>query len=478
MMPTSDQLDIAVRSLADSLTVQRWFAQKDRAIRDVARLDESLDGEGDLAIALTLCEVSFVSGPAERYFCPFVFSSRQLDSDRPPLAVESKSDEAVWIYDGLTTSHFGEWLRTRMLAEVTLPSTHGSFQMKCLVPGALQGAGPAQTVQLEQSNSSMLFGDELIAKIYRRFAIGQNPEIEIGEALSEIGASDVAPRPIGWMSYTGDFGTGATAMVQELIPTSGDLWAEITQHLASPERVLPAIGGSVGLLTADLHRALLDQRLTGEMRSQEITLEDATRWSDETRGRIAILAEQLPDVRTSVDHSTRDMIDAFLAARRDLYHRVEGFGLLTGLQKTRVHGDFHLGQVLRKRDGAIVAIDFEGEPAKSIAERRTHYSPLKDLAGVLRSISYARGFTQLNASGIRPASQLAEWENSERETLIAAYLDRLDDVRDQILPAASGDADTTIRVWELDKALYEAQYELANRPDWLAIPLRSIVKLV
>ncbi len=231
-------------------------------------------------------------------------------------------------------------------------------------------------------------------------------------------------------------------------------------------------------MTANIHLALLDPRLHEDIRSQPITQTDTSAWRDETSDRIKALATQLPAIRDSVGEPVQDMIDAYLAVHRDLHARVDGYSLLDGFKKTRVHGDFHLGQILRASNGDIVAIDFEGEPAKSITERRVRYSPLKDLAGVLRSLSYARGFTEINAPGARRSSALAEWEQSERTALIAAYLEQLGDARNHILPSEPADIDRAIKVWELDKALYEAQYELANRPDWLAIPLRSMMKLV
>ncbi len=237
MNVTVDMLDEAVQALAESLAVQRWFAQKDRSIRKVVRLDESIDAVNDVAIALTVCEVVFDTGKSERYFCPFVLSLHHLESNRPALRKMSDTSNPIWIYDGLTTAFFGEWLRIQLLSSAVLSSSHGAFRCHCLDADALRDAGPARTVQFEQSNSSMLFGNELIAKIYRRFVTGQNPEIEIGEALLRIGATGVAPRPVGWMDYVGEQGSGATAMVQELIPSTGDLWSEVTATLVDPELI-------------------------------------------------------------------------------------------------------------------------------------------------------------------------------------------------------------------------------------------------
>jgi maltose alpha-D-glucosyltransferase/alpha-amylase len=152
------------------------------------------------------------------------------------------------------------------------------------------------------------------------------------------------------------------------------------------------------------------------------------------------------------------------------------FRLLLDCSKTRIHGDYHLGQTLRTSDGQWIILDFEGEPARTIEERRAKSSPLRDVAGMLRSFNYARGITARDI-GQEQSSDLARWESETREAFLDGYFGVARPGLARFLPKATDDAQQALRAWELQKALYEVLYELDNRPSWAWLPLTATLKL-
>jgi maltose alpha-D-glucosyltransferase/alpha-amylase len=172
------------------------------------------------------------------------------------------------------------------------------------------------------------------------------------------------------------------------------------------------------------------------------------------------------------------MADAFLAIAPGLESRASGFDRLIGRAKTRVHGDYHLGQTLRTQGGNFIVLDFEGEPQRSIEERRRKTSPLKDVAGMLRSFSYARGTSTpwLSPGSVVLHADLVNWERGIRDAFLATYISTVADGGGSFLPESAEDMSTALSAWELDKAAYEVLYELNNRPDWLWIPLAAMIK--
>jgi maltose alpha-D-glucosyltransferase/alpha-amylase len=180
--------------------------------------------------------------------------------------------------------------------------------------------------------------------------------------------------------------------------------------------------------------------------------------------------------------STADLISTLIALADRLPSRSVGFERLVGALKTRVHGDYHLGQTLRTTSGDFVILDFEGEPQRPIAERRAKTSPLKDVAGMLRSFGYARGAAERDAfargddrESLR--ADLVAWERSARRAFLASYVVTSRRGGARYLPSSDDDLRQAVAAWELDKALYEVNYELNNRPDWLALPLSAVIKL-
>jgi len=307
---------------------------------------------------------------------------------------------------------------------------------------------PARRLDGEQSNTSVVFGDVLILKHFRRLAVGVNPDVEITGFLTERTAFRHTPRLAGSLEYRDADGGWALAMAQELVTDARDGWRWLLGRLAAGDAALGALG-TLGRRTAELHLALAADGREPAFAPERIGADDVAAWTkavqrqlDEAR---AALGGRLPD-------GVPDRLDA------------GGLGSLLGLVKLRHHGDFHLGQTLAVRDGEDFAlIDFEGEPLRPLAERRRKHTPLRDVAGLLRSLGYAA------ASAPAPPG----WEADARAAFVTAYRSAAGAA--PFVPAAEAPLARAVAVLEVEKAAYEVVYEANNRPDWVAIPVRGLV---
>jgi maltose alpha-D-glucosyltransferase/alpha-amylase len=346
------------------------------------------------------------------------------------------------------------------------------------------------------SNSAIRLGDRLFLKIYRRLQSGINPELEIGRYLTEqVPFANVVPLA-GAVEYYGDDGTRyALAILQGFVPNQGDGWDYTINYLARfledrrtmgtmPEDVHGAYFALVHTLatrTAELHRALATPTEDPAFKPEPITRADIEAWKrrlqDEAVRTFDLLSERLE----SLPPAAGDDAAVLLQNREMLLQYIESrvpeqaHGL-----KIRHHGDYHLGQVLVRRNDFII-VDFEGEPARPLDERREKNSPLRDVAGMLRSFAYAR-HAALQRCSMESAEDcakydplLADWERQTRNLFISVY----DEIaREASLYDSLDEARPLLELFEIEKALYEVRYEIGNRPDWTSIPLRSLLGFV
>jgi maltokinase len=321
--------------------------------------------------------------------------------------------------------------------------------------------GPGRLLGAEQSNSSLVFGNRLILKLFRLLQPGENPELEVTRALAATGF-DGCVAPLAWIE-----GLGFTlGVLQPFHAGSVEGWKLATERVARHYQALSQVLGgdpgnfagearALGLLTADLHAAL-GEALPKLSQGQP----DLERLSGRLLGQLSAATALVPPLRQQ-----RHSIEAAYS------QALEASGGSLRLQ--RIHGDYHLGQVLRIGQRWI-AIDFEGEPARSLEVRRSLASPLQDVAGMLRSFDYA-AFQHLHEPGRQPGLEAAAlaWVEANREAFLDAYLAR----------AAEGGwlpphHELLLRAYELDKAVYEVLYEARHRPEWLPIPLGGIYRLL
>ncbi len=312
----------------------------------------------------------------------------------------------------------------------------------------------------EQSNTSIVYGDDYILKLFRRVQPGTNPDLEISRALAEAGCAHVAA-PVGWLEGTVDGQTTTLAMMQVFAKNATDGWAMATASVrdlfAEADLHADEVGGDfaaeserLGAATAEVH-ALMARSLPTAVAGPDETVDTAR----QLHARLDAAMEVVPELAAHAD------------ALRAVYDQV---GQRTdAVPVQRVHGDYHLGQVLRTQDGWLL-LDFEGEPARPLAERTALMSPLRDVAGMLRSYDYAARHLLAERGGEHQlAYRATEWAERNRSAFCDGYA------------AAAGtdprDDAVLLRAFELDKAVYEVVYEARNRPSWLPIPVGSIERL-
>jgi trehalose synthase-fused probable maltokinase len=294
----------------------------------------------------------------------------------------------------------------------------------------------------------------LILKIYRLLETGTNPEVEMNAFLADAGFRWV-PRLAGHAAWRPRNGApAAAAMLQELVPARGDAWTWLLASLDSPPQgPLEALAGvaQIGGITAELHAALASRPELPDFPARGATADELRAWR-------AGAQQQLDAAIASVEGEERSRLEAVADPIGERFAAIEE---AAGPELSRVHGDYHLGQLLRIEDGFMV-IDFEGEPSRPMAERRLPASPLRDVAGMLRSLEYAARTAERDGS---PGLAHEEWLANARSTFLAAYGGEA---------LAHGELLTAL---EAEKACYEVRYEANYRPDWTWLPIEALERL-
>jgi trehalose synthase-fused probable maltokinase len=325
-----------------------------------------------------------------------------------------------------------------------------------------QELGPARLVCSEQSNSSVVFDDALILKVFRRLEPGINPELEMLRFLTEQGFRNI-PALGGWYSYSGGPLTATLGLLQEYVAGAIGGWELALGEIASaPESFLDRLG-RLGEVTARMHTALGADQNDPAFAPEEPSVESLGLLTATVDEEIARVFLSLPE--------DDERLAPILGRGEEVREQLR---LLTHAGSSgrviRTHGDYHLGQTLWKSNDWII-LDFEGEPARMLVERRRKRSPLRDVAGMLRSFAYAA-----TAAELRRDAEIAEdWEERARERFLESYLETVDAT---LLPPGDAAVDRMLAVFELEKAVYELRYELDNRPDWVGIPVAGIERLM
>jgi maltose alpha-D-glucosyltransferase/alpha-amylase len=514
------------QALIPFLERQRWFGGKARPLAGAVFADWVTLRRGAHPAFLAIVEARYRDGSRERYALPLSMSSgaeaAAIERDHPGavLAQISGARKGV-LYDGLYDDGTCLLLLGAMQERREAAMRGGTLRARNigLTPEHAPAGelAPLARTAPDQSNTTVFFGTRLVMKLLRRLEPGINPDVEIGEYLTER-RFPRAPTLVGAVEYTPPQGEASSVlMVQEFVWNQGNGWqvtiAELARYFedvtqlpacpashedarawvrsadaSPPAAVVNAIGTYLataevlGRRTGELHKELAAappdaEAFTPERFTPSDLRETAAALRQQATGHLALLEATL----NRLDDRRREL------ARDVLTHRDDWFQLLDELPRVgdagariRIHGDYHLGQVLIN-EGDVVIIDFEGEPAKPMAERRARWSPLRDVAGMLRSFSYA-ALTGLNAATqARPEDleRLAPWADLWETWVGAAFLRAyVATTRGaEFLPSRVDDFDALLQVFLVDKALYELAYELNSRPEWVHIPLAGLLRL-
>jgi len=495
------------------VTPRRWFRAKNRRARAARVVDLiPLVAAQDV---LAVLDVTFDSGDPERYLVPLALVGAAESAEvirRAPHALiawlragEGPSHAALM--DGLATGSAAGAFRTLVQGSGTAPGEAGRLVGLAQPPLAALGdvgSEPSRVAPLEQTNSTVSFGERMLLKLYRQLNPGINPELEMGTFLDTHAAAASRPTPpvLGALSYETRDGTKyGVGIMHAFVPSDGDAWSAVQREL---QQVLgsPAAGrgplddqdlgrfiaraATLGRRTAEIHLALARAAPDDEaFRAEPLT--EADRRAAAGRAR-AMLDEHL----AALDARVRSLsADARGAAERLADPRGPARSAIAevftrfvaedpGVVKTRIHGDLHLGQVLARGDDFTI-IDFEGEPARPLAERRGKSSPLRDVMGMVRSFSYAPEAV-LRAGGAEPGRRkrllpvARRWQDRATEEYRRGYLSTAAGA--PFLPGKPEHLRLMLDFYALERVIYEIGYELNNRTDWVDIPLAGLLALV
>jgi maltokinase len=427
------------QALADWIASQRWYASKSRSISGVDVV-EHIVLRTDPLLVLVLVQTTFATGTHELY--QLIASANELDALGDPGAARD--------------------LLARIAAGEEIETEDGCFRFHP-VDGLEARAtdAPARLIGVEQSNSSIVFDEGLVLKVFRKLEPGINPELEMLRFLTHRGFPHIAPLQ-GWYDYDGRALAATLGVAQTFLPDAVGGWELALEEIASSPGTFLARLESLGEVTAELHNVLAsdagDPAFSPEEPSQEsVSLLTAT--IDEEIERIFA---RLPDI---------DAVAPIAGRGEDVRQRLALRGQISiGGSVIRTHGDYHLGQTLSTARGWVI-IDFEGEPARALTDRRRKRSALRDVASMLRSFAYATSAVEILGGSSAPV----DFEEEARMRFLGHYLEHVDA---KLLPHGEAQVANLLAIFELEKAIYELQYELDNRPDWVAIPVAGIRRLL
>ncbi len=435
------------RALIEYVTRQRWYGSKSRTVSHSEVLDTVTIRRAEPQLSLALVEMRFDTGAHDIY----------------QLLVSSEADGVP--LDGLgADAGIAREIVSAMRTGLTVQGSEGIAEFSPAEDFSALGRelGAARLVASEQSNSSVVFDDALILKVFRRLEPGINPELEVLRFLTGQGFRNI-PALGGWYAYSGGPLTATLGLVQEFVAGAIGGWELALGEIASaPESLLDRLG-RLGEVTAQMHNALGADQTDLAFAPEEPSVESLGLLTATVDEEIARVFLSLPE--------DDERLAPILGRGEEVREQLR---LLTHAGSSgrviRTHGDYHLGQTLWKGSDWII-LDFEGEPARTLVERRRKRSPLRDVAGMLRSFAYAATAAELT----RDADVAEDWEERARERFLESYLDTVDAT---LLPPGDAAVERLLAVFELEKAVYELRYELDNRPDWVGIPVAGIERLM
>lgn len=490
--------------LPDYLLKQRWFGGKARKIASVDVVDTLPIPTASGNAYLFVAAVRYADGGADEFYSIPLVRSEAAGGEG--LRVPGPDGGSMMLADGLKNAAFLTTLAELIEKGTSIAGENGELRgvqttaFAKLSPEAVAGLAP-KPVGAEQSNTSIIYGNRLIMKFFRRIQEGINPDLEIGQFLTEKTSLKSVPPLAGTLEYQARDGkTMAQGMLQKFVPNQGDAWGFTLKSLANyydevrktPEGVTDRAKSSIetslaaaellGQRTAEMHLALASDASDPAFAPEPFTMDSQQALEQSVSGLLVRVFSLLRDKMKYLPNEWRGKAEKLAERESEIAARFNA-ALREPIRamRTRIHGDYHLGQVLRTENDFVI-IDFEGEPARSIEERRVKRSPLQDVAGMLRSFHYAAfapllGEDRVQGEDVARMSAYAEGWNSEvSDRYLAKYFETAKGA--SYLPATQAEIQTVLELHLLEKAIYELGYELNNRPTWVGIPLQGISKLL
>ncbi|MBN9386642.1 MAG: hypothetical protein J0I20_01200 [Chloroflexi bacterium] len=522
---TGDLLRKEISSLVghikpDYFKSKRWFGSKSREIRGYMVRDfELLDAGPDL-LGLLLLEIEYAEGEPELFQLPLAF--KPLDKVPPAITILPEGAALVlhtpggefWAYDAFSEDPICRALYQNIFDNTEYPLQQGKLVFRSL-PGRLDSRNltSIKRISTEQSNTSIIYNNKFILKAFRKLSYGLNPDFEVPYYLSSETSFEYVPRVDGYIEYQpGDKNPVSMGVLQDFIPNEGDGYnvtldfvrdfykrlakyraekgnptgdkSELAQQLAGD---FPEVARRLGVITGEMHNALASPTEQPEFKPEQVTKEDTGKWekaiTELIQRVIGSVNRQLPGLSPEL----QDLLKPVATNEQAYLQMVAGLDSLVqaGVHKTRFHGDYHMGQVLKTGPDFII-LDFEGEPARTLEERRSKHSPLKDVAGLLRSFNYAayavlfEEWEKTNDPAER--SELEDWAQAWEQVARQSFLEGYTEATGRhngprFIPADPAIFWQTNKIFELEKAFYELNYEFNNRPTWVPIPAKGLQRI-
>jgi len=516
--------------LPDYLSKSRWFQGKSRIMDRFSVLDRLPVPIDNSSVILTFLEVSYSEGAPEVYLLPLHYlpmdggGETLLGTSPEAIICQLRVGERLGVlYDGLYNSHFRWvlfeliWRRRSLRGDGGRLSGRPAAGMQALMEGK-EPPFPSRVGKTEQSNSSVIFEKGFFLKMYRRMEEGAHPELEIGRFLSDrVRFRHVAPLG-GTLEYRRGSGeTLALGLLQEFVPNQGDAWAftlgEVGQYV---DRVLahreeakksglephpgnessgytpalleliqgfyPDMVALIGQRTAEFHLALASRGDDPAFTPEPFALLYQRSVYQSMRSHCRKVFDLLRKNMARIPQHVASDAEELLELENEVLTVFQKFMVRKfGAMKTRVHGDYHLGQLLYTGDNFLI-IDLEGEPIKSLGERRIKQSPLRDVACMVRSFHYAAHAVLMQRTQVRDEDiayllpWVDAWYRYNSSIFLQAYRKGVSGA--EFMPAERDEVEIMLQTFMLDKAIYELGYELNNRPEWVSIPLSGILDLL
>ncbi|SCY90960.1 maltose alpha-D-glucosyltransferase [Paracoccus tibetensis] len=482
------------------LPLQRWFAMKDDAPAAVKLTQMGELGQGEHALA-SIEVTPAGGGEVQHYFLPIAarWGDENLRPGAPKLSYTLAKIRHTARVGALVDGAFDERLPEILLDGMRAGTAKGDLRFTGSdALQAIEEPGTPRQLGVEQSNLSIAFSDKIILKLYRRIRSGAQPDVEVARFLTEVAGFQHTPRYLGHLTHQGENQT-VLAAAFAFVPNRGDAWTgivdalmlELNEHetwTSAGEAVhephgfdFPlSIGRLLGQRTAELHRALAAETDDPAFAVEALTEDHLASWTAEVETEAGAMLDRL--AQADLPEDAAPLAAALMEQREALLARVRAAGKIAASGGvSRIHGDFHLGQVLLAQNDVAI-IDFEGEPARSLDERRAKSSPLRDVAGMLRSFDYAamtvvaRHRASFGSTAERALERIEAWRQQASADFLSAYRDTARGAPN--LPSDDKAGEALLDLFLLQKAIYETGYELGNRPGWVGIPLSGILDLL